>query len=472
VFSFNKENNIGYLIFENNDKTQRIEFEITSKSLINKIDFLLEDLNFVNKTFDGFDDFFLKFNYDITQQDLIDAKTSVKMLVDVCKILSHGRIKEVDNFCDINKKTRNSIFFDKDELREILNFIAVMKLLAPFIHSKYKDLYKHNIEKILGSVADEFKEVNRKLYKIISSKALRGSIDSKKFMSFLKYSITYDYLILYNYSFITTLLLCVYNWKTNPVSFIVSLATDNFNFLVMTYSNLPFVYKEEINLDNVSSDLFETVSYEMIINSITDKIDVPIQRDVYVTPINSIIVLPLISYVSDIPVKYLKSKPHSERLMFQYLLYKLINNIDVNLDKDVITDIKKILLYGFSENKQNTNSNSVLAMMLEVLKETFTYYGLDNKTPLLNSMKNFSILVYNRKHLIHIISGEHGKFDSNEINNMLKSIALFMIHVVSDETRDEFRKKLKIEFLKMLGDIHINQLISIYGTKNDKVHKN
>ena len=456
---------VKYIVVNKEIDGNYLKYEITNKSLINKIKYLIDDLNVLYENDNSFFDFFYDLHKAIIRDGFVlDIEKYTNEIVKYAKNLVSLRVCSVGNFCDVSKKTKSSVFFDNDEMQEVFELIAIMKILATFMHSKYKDTHKENIERLLSVFSEKYKNVNKKLYQIISSKTLRGNMENKKFMSFLKYSITYDYLILYNYSFITNIILGVYNWKTNPISFIVSVAAEHFNFLVMRYSYVPIVYKEELSLDVSSGNIFESVSYEMILNSLMDKMSkFQIQGDLYTTPMNDIVVLPLMEYITDIPMKYLKVKSNYEKLVYQYTIYYLLNRIKLDIfSEEEMKNINKLLLHSFNKNFIYKSSNNIMPMMLEILKNTFTYYGLDNKVPLINALRPFSMMIYKRSSLVHIITGESPKFDSSTLNDIFKSFALFMIKLVSDDTRDKIKKNLKIEFLDLLGDVKVSKSLGMY----------
>ena len=439
-----------------------------NKSFLNKVQFVFDDLKFISEIEPSFEEFFQKL-YDYVKTGLVvfNEDYIFSNLDNFASTLVMHRVPDYKKFCDSSKRTKDSIFFDESEMFELLKLISVFKFISPIIHSDAKDKYSASVQDLLNLVADKYSHINKKLYQVITSKILKGSMTNKKFMNFLKFSLTYDYLILYNFSFITNVLICLYNWTKNPVSFIVSLAGENFNFLVMTYSQVPIVYSsDEVEIDVSSGDYLDSISYEMILQNIFDNLqkeNVTV-KDLYPTPITDIIVVPLVSVISDIPTSQLERKSNYDKLMLQYLLSMFLNKNKLLRSSypDVIKNVLKLFLYAFEIPVQY--GEGITPSMLEVLKHDFTYYSLDNKIPILNAVKTYSCFVTKRKFLRNIVSGEAFPEEySKQIQDLLKSLAQFTMIVVSDDTRDEIRKELKRQFIDFLGKVKLNKsMLGLY----------
>jgi len=436
-------------------------FEVV-KSLQNKIGILIKDLNELAQM-EGFIDYFLSIER-ILDEEYIKETNLVDTAIDYAKKLVNLRIQDVSQFCDTTKKTQSSIFFDEKLVYDLLVLTGVFKVLAPYLHSKYKETHQHQLQDIIQEISTRFEEVSKQLYQIIRSKVLRGSPTDKQFMSFLKYSLSYDYLILYNYSFITTVLLCTYNWETNPVSFVVSLASDNFRYLVLSYSTLPINTADDFQ--EVSHDYLKTLSYETILNTLSEKLQksgIIIRSSLYSTPVTECIVLPIMSYILDIPSDYLREKPAIEKLQYQYLFARFLSQTKfAKQNRSSWKAIQPFFMYAFESFIQP--GTSLLPAFLEVLKEKFTYYGLESKGLALEMLKSFSVLSSKSHLLRHIVEGTGLPADvKRTIQDRLKELSKFIVYTIQDTTRDNLKSELKLAFLKYMGHVKLTkQTISLY----------
>ena len=453
------ERNKNISLVHNNEEVRY--FEVV-KSLQNKISVLIDDLNDL-ASMEGFIDYFLSIER-ILDKEYIKETNLVDTAIDYAKKLVDLRMQDISQFCDTSKKTQSSIFFDEKLVYDLLVLTGVFKVLAPYLHSKYKETHQHQLQDVIQEISTHFEDVSKQLYQLIRSKVLRGSPTDRQFMSFLKYSLSYDYLILYNYSFITTVLLCTYKWKTNPVSFVVSLASDNFRFLILSYSTLPINTADDFQ--EVSHDYLKTLSYETILNTLTDKLQksgVIIRSSLYTTPVTDCIVLPVMSYILDIPSDYLRGKSSTERLQYQYLFAKFLSQTSyAKQHSSSWRAIQPFFMYAFESYIQP--GSSLLPAFLEVLKEKFTYYGLESKGLALEMLKSFSVLASKSHLLRHIIEGTGLSPDIKKtMQDRLKELSKFIIYTIQDTTRDKLKSELKIAFLKYMGHVKLTkQTISLY----------
>jgi len=441
---------------------EEIRYYKVVKSLQNKIETLINDLNELARM-EGFVDYFLSIER-ILEKEYVKDTDLLDNAIKYAKQLVNIRVQDISQFCDTSKRTQSSIFLDEKLVYDLLVLTGVFKILAPYLHSQYKEIYQHQLQDVIQEISVRFEDISKQLYQLIRSKVLRGSPTDRQFMSFLKFSLSYDYLILYNYSFITTVLLCTYNWKTNPVSFVVSLASDNFRFLILSYSTLPINTTDDFQ--EVSHDYLKTLSYETILNTLIDKLQksgIVIRNDLYTTPVTDCIVLPVMSYILDIPSDYLRSKSPTERLQYQYLFAKFLSK--TSYAKQYNSSWKAIqpfFMYAFESHVQL--GSSLLPAFLEVLKEKFTYYGLESKGLALEMLKSFSTLSNKSRLLRHIIEGTGLPLDVKKtMQDRLKELSRFIVYTIQDTTRDKLKSELKLAFLKYMGHVKLTkQTISLY----------
>jgi len=451
-FQFEKKQNLFSLVDDNGNTLA--SYTINNKSVLNKINVVVEDLNDLGKEVPDFYSFFQKLYDEIQHYD----STLLDKLIDYANELSAIRVTDVGQYCDITKKKENSIYLDESDMCDLFVVLSILKILTPIIHSKESSQIQDQIQKILNDIAKRFELVNKKVYQIIRVKTLRGNFNDKQFMQFLKYELSYDYLVLYNYSFITTTMFGLYNWKTNPVSYIVSIAGDNFNFLVLSYATAPIEYTHD-DLPT-SADFMDTIAYEMILNNIAEKFDsedIKINIFLYTTPLTETIVLPIMAQVIDVDLDYLRNKHSSDKLMLQLLMYKLLKQTTFYKKyPNEYENLYNLFFYAFVSPVNF--SNALLPQFVDVLKQDFTFFGLENKVLVLDALKQFTVLKYKNALLRHILNNTpHYNIKTNQ--TVFKDIVTLAIYLLSDETRESIVSELRTAFIKYIKNIKVNSLM-------------
>jgi len=436
------------------DGNELVTYTINNKSVINKINVVIEDLNELGKTNPEFFNFFTKL-YDKIQYYNKDV---LEELIDYANELSGIRVSDIGQYCDITKKKSNSIYLDEADMCDLFVLLSTFKILMPILHSDESKGIKDQIQQLLNDLAQRYEIVNKKIFQIIRVKTLRGDFNDKQFMQFLKYELSYDYLVLYNYSFITTVMLGLYNWETNPVSYIVSIAGDNFNFLVLSYATPAIEYTTE-DLPT-STDFIETIAYEMVLNNIAEKLsseDIKINMFLYSTPLTQVVVLPLMAQVIDIDLSYLRNKQNVDKLMLQVLLYKLLKKTSFYKQyPNIYENLYNIFMYAFVS--PTMPSRALLPAFIDVLKHDFTFFGLENKIIILETLKQFATFQYKSSLLRHLTENKPNFAIKGNVD-LFKDIVTFIVYLLSDETRETIKSELKQAFTTYIKDLKVNSLM-------------
>lgn len=367
---------------------------------------------------------------------------------------TNGNLKR---FCDSSKRTSRSVFFEPHEIQEVLHLISCFKLLAPII---YRDgCSSYECRKILETLSPMF-EVSQKLYRVVSYRSFRATSLDGTFLKFIRYLLSYDYLVLYNYNFVMNVVICSYDWTTNPISYIVSVASDNMNYLIMslnasqppTEEDEYVVYENEDIVDMAHKSILEEIKSDILSSYMQD-------LSLYPTPITDCVVVPLLSSITDTPANYFHSLKPCDKLAYQVVLYHLLKNCVVEDTNFKLKDVLPVFLYGSKESMKPMYQLSPSS--LEVLKHDFTYYGMENKSIVLTTVNSVTATFSKRQSLKQIITPRNKgllptcKFTSQDLVNFVR----FLIYIISDDTRQRFNEIVKLQFYQLLRKTRVITII-------------
>jgi len=411
---------------DGSEKTITIE----NKTLLNKLDITISDINAVFQDLEPVYQKFFKIIEDETYSEIY-----IKNLVSPAKKLVALRTTPelISSFCNSSKKTKTSIYFDEKDMTELLELISVLKFLSVFIHSEHKNLFNTVLEK----VAKHYKTISEKLFNIIKTRTYSFS---RQDLELVKYMLSMNFLVLYNYEFILLSVVPHYNWKKNPLSFIVATAGENSNFLFLTYRAQTTTYSSD-ELDS-SSNILETVSYELILNTISKN---RYSNYGYITPITTYFALPLLYKLSDIPLSYLMNKPTEEKLAMQRFLFELSKKSE--MFRKLLRESAKLLVMT---SEETVIQSRVHPVVLEVLKEDFQIHGVQSKKPLISIATKLASVI--NAQLINMITRVPVTIEERKMEEMIKQAIRVLSIVISDKGK-EYLDVIKKDFIDLANKI-------------------
>ena len=415
-----------------NDK--KYALDIDNKTILKKKQIIVDDLNLLLQTYNEETK-----NLFLTILENFDVQKVTKQAIDLGKKLAELRLKDLDisKFSDTSKKTKRSIFFSEAEIREFLDLIGALKVLAFFMHSDLKEKFVP----VLEDISKVYPDISAKVFSVIKARTFRFS---QQDLAALRVILSMDFLILYNFDFIFVSVLPHYDWKRNPVTFAVSVSSENSNFLFLTYRSQQHVYSEEIE---TTVDILSSILNELILSNVEDRVvnEFGFQPTVmYPTPFTDIIAMPLFSLLSGIPVSYLLNKTPEQRLKYQFFLKHVVRRSHIL--KKIIQRGSQLFSYASSQPIASTE-RSPHPVVLEVLK--WKYFGLESRNPLIKIATNLSSMIGKEEFLIHMAN--HSKFQG-ELESILKPVVKFLPYLVQDDKSWVDRET----FLNVLKEIKID----------------
>ena len=447
---FNKKNLSAIITFSNGE-TQ--EFKISNKSIVNKVDILVKDLNALSQYNIEFEPYFMSLFNALVVDNTYDTSHFNKAIEFSKDFITIHKI-DINSFCDANKRTKNSVYFDIDDISELLSAIGILKIFSLFMYSQYSN----KVSLFIDELDKKYSKIISKVYKIIKTRVIRGA--GFNAMSLIKVEMTLDYLIMYNFEFIFLTVLVFYNWQKNPLSFIVSVASDNTNYCLMTFNTVPFLFSTEV-IETNADDFLDGISYEIILDQVDNKIDELIRssnyginfNNKYLTQINSLVVLPLVSLITDIELKYLQHKNVYDKWTYQLMLYYIVSKS--KYIKQLMGDSSRLLLYGFT--KPVIATSVISPAVLEVLKTEVKYSQMNSRVPLINYAQELSTVTVKYQLLTHIID-KNDKFPASPdfAKKIGKELIKFSMNLFDDEVVSNMREEGKGLFLDFIGDMKLS----------------
>ncbi len=335
------------------------------------------------------------------------------------------------------KRTDNSVFFSKDEIMDILKVIELLKLVVFFAHSDYQVMIQRNLQTVSKI---KYITLSKKLLSIVKARTFKWNAQD---LQLVKSILTNDFLTLYNFDFIFSSVLASYNWTSNPIAFIAAVASENSNYLLLTYRSQQQTFSDV----EVTTNLLDTLSYEIMLTTVenTIKKQYNIDSRLFTTPVTSLFAIPLFSLLSDVPVDYVLSKPTEKLLQYQLYLF-LVALKSEELKKFLGISIKVLPIASLSPISIKKSPHP---LVLETMKEDVSYYGLHTKDPINRIATQFASII-DAKDLVYIHN--LNKINIQDLENSIK-IAMRILSKVASDMAKEISEKFKPYFVNLLSDV-------------------
>jgi len=430
--------------FSNGEKVDVTLDSYSSRSLLNKFHFLVQDIEKIEELDPTFENVYYNILTDVFSMTPAEV---VKTLSHYAKLYVEHLDIDYEKFADKSKKTKSSVFFEPEEVKQVTELIVLMKLLTPLLHSSF---YQSIVKQILHEISLAYKVVNTKLYQMIKFK-LKFNFYDRNALEFLKYTMTTDYLILYNFDFVmmTSVLFFDFTKDMNPISFIISVASDNANFLTLSYSATAFDYVENIE-DIQKKNLLYAIGDQLLLNRMYTIAMHLLERDgksivPYLEPtvLYDYVVVPILSMVTGISKNMLYE--FHEKLYIQWLFYYIVSN-SKKLSKEIRSG-KKLLIFGLEKVTKGSKPN-VNKPILKVLINEVVFKGLVSKQPIIDYAKNLTNIPF--KDTQHIITETPNTMTKQELEESLSDLISFVLKLIDDKTSEMLLEEFRKEFHKIL----------------------
>lgn len=411
---------------------------------------------------DKFDDWFESYltEYKSSGYDAAIVKEHIPTMISMVDEYIEKKEIDFDDYIDTKKISSNSIFFDAEEIKKLIQVSNYLKLYFIISQDKimklpdrfHKEVYNTLIEKIS-------KDVLFKLFKIVSSKTFKHTVTDSYMWEFIRLTKckSTDTHIHNMFNFILNNILVSCQTDQNPIPYIISVIEVSTKWILQSVYPEVIIYSESINTedsnlqgkDNLLTYAYNDTICRLII--IAERFieeegidEVEFHELIRKTKENSLFAtyftFPLLSKVLNIPYRHFLTIPceHS------YLLNVLLHFMLPSAFKERYPTASEFLLY--------VNKNKAIP------KTTYKLKNIETHGDTFGTFKGMKCMHF----LLDVYSNIVGKQARNEYVSLktnqditipLGKLEVDMITFYNDYfdgRLDEFCKELEVEIDKML----------------------
>lgn len=408
---------------------------------------LVETLvNTLNENYPDFQVYFEKFI-----RNLVNKKLDQKQILKHCdKFISYSKKYINDSeinfsrFADSSKKSKTSILFNEEEVKNILICSTALKLYAIIAYDANFRLPEKDHREAYARLTNlcQTTDIINKIYQLIRSRYCGSAVSDTYIWEMLKMNISetpesYSMLV---FNYLMSQLFPTLKPDSNPIAYIVGVVDESISWLVRTTVNKKIVYSEmfgdgselygnimnknnlQIKCCNNTLAKASTTALDMMREDYSlndeqmDDVSKRLDDILIIYPHMNRLSIPLISKVLDIPVDLLEKSPPKHIMLTSYLIY--------NCGKDSFNDVFPILseyLLCTSKIKiyQNDNSAYTIKTPEYVINHNYTLFGFTSKKIFFEVTSCIcGVLNSCRKNLIYLHNGRDlSKFNYNYLEN-------------------------------------------------------
>lgn len=304
---------------------------------------------------------------------------------------------DFSNYVNLDKKSKNSIFFDAEEIENMIKASNYLKLYFVICQDTdlkppaqyHKEIYSNLVEKIQTC------SVVAKLFKLVSSKTYRYNLSDKTMWDFLKvvHCTTTDMHVSAIFNFLMNNILVTCETTSNPIPYFSSVIDESIRWILNGVYKDSVIYSDTINTEDIhtisgkdnllsycyndtigklvadSTNFLEAVGIQDIgkFNNLVSKLKEPSLLANYIT-------FPLLQKCFDIPYRYFKPIPTEHAYLLNILIYHYLPE-DI---KEELSTITKLLLY-YNEQRPITKTTYKIKET-SIFFETFrSFMGFKNQ---------------------------------------------------------------------------------------------
>lgn len=362
-----------YKINSEDDKQFIRQYKLVYEPGSNKYPNMLKFIEDVSVAIPEFGDWYINtittykdsgFDYKILRDQLDNLKKYCGMYLDILSI-------NFDNYVNRAKASKNSIFFDGEEIKKIILASAYLKVYYSIQREEEMRLsekfHKETFQNLVKDLSDS--TIIIKLHKIVSSKTFEYNHTDKYMWNYIKnlYCKTPDMHINHIFNFLVNNILVTCEITVNPIPYIISVIDESIKWILKSIYKDSIVYSDSIATQDVNSvagkDNLETYAHNNTIGLLTilayqaleelfdscDNKDNKIEE--FKSNIDSIketsvfaeyFTYPILSKVLDIPYRHFLTLSAPTSYLMNVILYKITENTIIEQE---FSALRRILLY-------------------------------------------------------------------------------------------------------------------------------
>ena len=374
-----------------------IKLDLVFSPITNKFDRLTEFVEDCSHLMGkDFDDWYcgLLLEYKKSNYDYSVIKNNLPVLKEWCdKYLDIVDIN-FENYINRSKASKNSIFFDADEIKKIIqasNYLKIYFIMAQDVDMKLVNkFHKESYNKLIEHINNN--NTIYKLFKIVSSKTYEYNYSDKYMWDYIKtiYCKTTDMHVFSIFNFLMNNILVTCGTRQNPIPYMISVIDESIKWILKNIYRDAIIYSDTISTqdvytiqgkDNIDSYAHNDTIGKLLIISYNQLESVGINEiESFKSTVDSLkeislfanyITYPILSKVLDIPYRHFTTLSVSNSYLLNILLFHLISDEF----KQRFSVLSRMLLYY---NKQKP-----------ILKTTYKIKNIDKFTQTIGTFLSF-----------------------------------------------------------------------------------
>ncbi len=404
-----------------------------------------------------FDNWYKKMIHDYQNSgyDYSVIRNCIPQLKAFCNQYLESREINFEDYINRSKASKNSIFFDADEIKKIIqasNYLKIYFSIAQDAKMKLSNkFHKETYNALVEGINDN--SIIYKLFKIVSSKTYEYNYTDKYMWDYIKtiYCKTTDMHVFSIFNFIMNNILVTCKIDSNPIPYLISVIDESIKWILKNIYKDAIIYSETISTqdvytiqgkDNLSSYAHNDTIGKLLIISYNHLENIGIERiEPFKNTLSGLkeislfanyITYPILSKVLDIPYRHFMTLSVSNAYLLNLLLHYLLPD-DF---KEKFSVLSRMLLYY---NKQKP-----------ILKTTYKVKNIAIFTETIGTFLSFKNTMTPYEFYSSII----GKLSRNSYSSFLddKEIVNFPL------------AKLEIDIIKFYNDYFDNRLDGLFDS--------
>ena len=260
---------------------------------------------------------------------------------------------DFEGYIDKSKASKSSIFFDSDEIKEIVKSSSYLKVYYTLYKDMNMDIPQRFNNKIFQQLVKNITNspIIIKLHKIVSSKTFEYNSSDKFMWQYIKnmFCRTPDMHITSIFNFVVNYIIVTCETNMNPIPYLISVIDESIKWILRTTYKDSIVYSDSISTQDVNSvvgrDNLKTYAHNNTIGQLCvmayDALDQlfeenerkeakieefknKIESIKELSVISECITYPILSKILDIPFRHFQTLSVSTSYILNILLYKLM----------------------------------------------------------------------------------------------------------------------------------------------------
>lgn len=316
-------------------------------------------LNFVEKCSevlgDPFNDFYIGTitNYMNSGKDIKIIQDAIPNIIKFCDEFIEKQNINFDDYIDITKKSKSSIFFDANEIKEVIRTACYLKVY----YSLYKDMTMKISENFNREIFQNLVKnltnsaIVLKLHKIVSSKTYEYNHTDKYMWEYIRNLCckTPDMHISHIFNFIINYIIVTCEYDSNPIPYMISVIDESIKWILKSIYKESIIYSDTIATQDVAcvsgKDNLESYAHNNTVAALTvlayqsleNIFDSESKIENFKTTIETMkehsvfakyFTFPILSKLTDIPYRHFNTLSISISYLLNILMYDLLKGTE------------------------------------------------------------------------------------------------------------------------------------------------